>query len=111
MPGGDNRPTRLKASAIREGRHFRHTIQVRDHSLTIDERLSDGGADAGIPLDAVERMRAALVAFGKDGQSMIHVYDGMPHAFNADYRPSYRKEAADDGWKRMLAWFKKNGVA
>ena len=47
MPGGDNRPTRLKASAIREGRHFRHTIQVRDHSLTIDERLSDGGADAG----------------------------------------------------------------
>ena len=70
-----------------------------------------GGADAGIPLDAVERLRAALVAFGKDRQSMIHVYDGMPHAFNADYRPSYRKEAAEDGWKRMLAWFKKNGVA
>jgi carboxymethylenebutenolidase len=69
-----------------------------------------GGADAGIPLDAVERMRAALVAFGKDKQSMIHVYDGMPHGFHADYRPSYRKEAADDGWKRMLAWFKKNGV-
>jgi len=37
-----------------------------------------GGADQGIPLDAVERMRAALVAFGKDQQSMIHVYDGMP---------------------------------
>ena len=70
-----------------------------------------GGADQGIPLDAVERMRAALIAFGKDKQSMIHVYDGMPHAFNADYRPSYRKEAAEDGWKRMLAWFKKNGVA
>ncbi len=70
-----------------------------------------GGADQGIPLDAVERMRAALVAFGKDNQSMIHVYDGMPHAFHADYRASYRKEAADDGWKRMLAWFKKNGVA
>jgi carboxymethylenebutenolidase len=70
-----------------------------------------GGADQGIPLDAVERMRAALVAFGKDKESMIHVYDGMPHAFNADYRPSYRKEAAEDGWKRMLAWFKKNGVA
>jgi carboxymethylenebutenolidase len=56
-------------------------------------------------------MRAALVAFGKENQSMIHVYDGMPHAFHADYRASYRKEAADDGWKRMLAWFKKNGVA
>ena len=70
-----------------------------------------GGADAGIPLDHVERMRASLLAFGKDKESMIHVYDGMPHAFHADYRPSYRKEAAEDGWKRMLAWFKKHGVA
>jgi carboxymethylenebutenolidase len=70
-----------------------------------------GGADTGIPLQRVEMLRAGLLAFGKDKQSMIHVYDGMPHAFNADYRPSYRKEAAEDGWKRMLAWFKKNGVA
>ncbi|HEY5635541.1 MAG TPA: dienelactone hydrolase family protein [Burkholderiales bacterium] len=70
-----------------------------------------GGADAGIPQDHVDRLRAGLLAFGKDKQSIIHVYDGMPHAFHADYRPSYRKEAAEDGWKRMLAWFKKNGVA
>jgi carboxymethylenebutenolidase len=70
-----------------------------------------GGADQGIPLERVEMMRAGLKAFGNDKKSQIHVYEGMPHAFNADYRPSYRKEAADDGWKRMLAWFKKNGVA
>jgi carboxymethylenebutenolidase len=70
-----------------------------------------GGADQGIPLEHVERMRAGLKAFGNDRKSTIHVYEGMPHAFNADYRPSYRKEAAQDGWKRMLAWFKKNGVA
>lgn len=70
-----------------------------------------GGADTGIPVVMVERMRAALLAFGKEKESIIHVYDGMPHAFHADYRPSYRKEAADDGWKRMLAWFKKHGVA
>ena len=70
-----------------------------------------GGADKGIPLERVEMMRAGLKAFGNDKKSQIHVYEGMPHAFNADYRPSYRKEAADDGWKRMLAWFKKNGVA
>lgn len=70
-----------------------------------------GGADQGIPLASVERMRAALLAFGKDKESVIHIYDGMPHAFHADYRPSYRKEAAEDGWKRMLAWFKKHGVA
>jgi carboxymethylenebutenolidase len=70
-----------------------------------------GSAEQGIPMDHVERMRAGLKAFGNDTKSTIHVYEGMPHAFNADYRPSYRKEAADDGWKRMLAWFKKNGVA
>jgi len=70
-----------------------------------------GGADQGIPPEQVERMRAALKAFGKDKRSIIHVYPDTPHAFNADYRPSYRKEAAQDGWKRMLAWFKKNGVA
>ena len=70
-----------------------------------------GGADAGIPVVMVERMRAALLAFGKDKQSMIHVYPDMPHAFHADYRPTYRKEAADDGWKRMLAWFKKHGFS
>ena len=34
-----------------------------------------------------------------------------PHAFHADYRPSYRKEAAEDGWKRCLEWFKSHGVA
>jgi carboxymethylenebutenolidase len=70
-----------------------------------------GGADQGIPQDHVERLRAGLQAFGNDKKSTIHVYEGMPHAFHADYRPSYRKEAAEDGWKRMLAWFKKNGVA
>ena len=70
-----------------------------------------GSADQGIPLDQVERLRAGLKAFGNDSKSTIHVYEGMPHAFHADYRPSYRKEAAEDGWKRMLAWFKKHGVA
>lgn len=70
-----------------------------------------GGADQGIPLEHVERLRAGLKAFGNDRKSQIHVYEGMPHAFHADYRPSYRKEAAEDGWKRMLAWFKKHGLA
>lgn len=70
-----------------------------------------GGADQGIPVQLVERLRAGLLAFGKDKGSVIVVYDGMPHAFNADYRPSYHKEAAEDGWKRMLAWFKSHGVA
>ena len=70
-----------------------------------------GGADQGIPLVMVERMRAGLLAFGKDKQSVIHIYPEAGHAFHADFRPTYRKEAAEDGWKRMLAWFKKHGVA
>lgn len=70
-----------------------------------------GGADAGIPQEHVDRMIAGLRAFELDKRNPIHVYPGMPHAFHADYRPTYRKEAADDGWKRMLAWFKKHGVA
>jgi carboxymethylenebutenolidase len=70
-----------------------------------------GGADSGIPVQHVERLRAGLLAFGKDKDSIIIVYPDMPHAFHADYRNTYRKEAADDGWKRMLAWFKKHGVA
>lgn len=68
-----------------------------------------GGADQGIPLDTVEQMKAAARAAGK--QVEFHIYEGAPHAFHADYRPSYRKEAAEDGWKRALAWFKQHGVA
>lgn len=67
-----------------------------------------GGADQGIPVETVERMRAALKQDGKRAE--IVVYPDTPHAFYADYRPSYRKEQADDGWRRLLAWFKANGV-
>jgi carboxymethylenebutenolidase len=71
-----------------------------------------GGDDQGIPQDQVQKLKAALQAGDKAAkQSQTHVYEGMPHGFNADYRPSYRKEAAEDGWKRMLAWFKQHGVA
>lgn len=67
-----------------------------------------GGADAGIPNDTVDKMNAALKE--KSKPSMIHLYPDTPHAFHADYRPSYRKEQADDGWKRATEWFKKHGV-
>jgi carboxymethylenebutenolidase len=71
-----------------------------------------GGQDTGIPLATVDRMKAALAAGNANAKrSEFHVYADAPHAFHADYRPSYRKEAADDGWKRCLAWFKANGVA
>lgn len=68
-----------------------------------------GGADMGIPMAQIEQMRTALKAAGKPSE--IVVYPDAPHGFNADYRPSYRPEAAKDGWKRMQAWFKAHGVA
>ncbi|MEX1165800.1 MAG: dienelactone hydrolase family protein [Hydrogenophaga sp.] len=70
-----------------------------------------GGADTGIPLDTVEKMKTALAAGNAAAKaSQFVVYPDAPHAFHADYRPSYRKEAADDGWKRAADWFKANGV-
>ncbi len=73
-----------------------------------------GGADTGIPLDTVEKMKAALAEAGKSNPaakaSQFVVYPDTPHAFHADYRASFRKEPAEDGWKRALAWFKANGV-
>ena len=63
-----------------------------------------GAADGGIPNDTVEKMRDALTAAGNTASELV-LYPDTPHAFHADYRPSYRKEQADDGWKRCLAWF------
>lgn len=71
-----------------------------------------GGQDTGIPLDTVDKMKAALSQGSSAAKrSEFHVYADAPHAFHADYRPSYRQEAAEDGWKRCLAWFKAQGVA
>jgi carboxymethylenebutenolidase len=67
-----------------------------------------GEADAGIPVASVQAMEAALKAAGKTAE--FHIYPGAPHGFHADYRPSYRQDAADDAWNRLQAWFKKNGV-
>ena len=71
-----------------------------------------GGKDDGIPLESVERMKAALQQGSAAARrSEFVVYPEAPHAFHADYRPTFRKEAAEDGWKRCLAWFKAQGAA
>ena len=72
-----------------------------------------GGEDTGIPVAAVDQMKAALAGSANAAarHSQFVVYPGAPHAFHADYRPSYRKDAAEDGWKRCTAWFKAHGVA
>jgi carboxymethylenebutenolidase len=71
-----------------------------------------GAADTGIPLASVDRMKSALTQLAAQGNaaakdSNFVIYPDAPHAFHADYRPSYQEGAAQDGWKRALAWFKK----
>lgn len=68
-----------------------------------------GAKDDSIPLDSIDQMKAALTAAKVAWD--FHIYPEAGHAFHADYRPSYREEAAKDGWSRALGWFKQYGVA
>ena len=68
-----------------------------------------GGKDTGIPLDSIEKMRIALKS-GKNVSEIV-VYPEAQHGFHADYRPSYDKASAENGFKRLMEWFKKNGAA
>ncbi len=88
------------------------------HPLDVADKLNApvlglyGGQDQGIPLDTVDKMKAALANGSKAARaSQFVVYPDAGHAFHADYRPSYKREAAADGWARCLAWFKSHGVA
>ncbi|MGV3727605.1 dienelactone hydrolase family protein [Hydrogenophaga sp.] len=88
------------------------------HPVDVAARLNGpvlglyGAADTGIPLDTVDKMKTALAGGNAAAKaSSFVVYPEAPHAFHADYRPSFRKEPAEDGWKRALAWFKQHGVA
>ena len=107
---------------VRQGDAKAYTANTPRHPVDRADALNApvlglyGEKDGGIPLDTVDKMKAALAQAGAAGRaaakkSQFVVYPDAPHAFHADYRPSYRKEAAEDGWKRCLAWFKANGVA
>jgi len=67
-----------------------------------------GGADTGIPNDTVEKMQKALKDANKPSE--IVLYPDTPHGFHADYRPTYRKDKAEDGWNRLKKWLKDHGV-
>jgi len=86
----------------------KHPIDIAA-TLTVPVLGLYGAADTGIPNDTVEKMQAALKA--ANSKSEIILYPDTPHGFHADYRPSYRKDKADDGWAKLLAWFKKHGAA
>ena len=70
-----------------------------------------GRQDQSIPQDSLEKMKQAIAQGPQAGRgTQFVVYDDAGHAFFADYRPSYRRADAEDGWKRALAWFKEHGV-
>ena len=85
------------------GLEFLHAIKGQNAALPVVVMTAFGSVET-----AVEAMKAALAAANKT--AAFKIYPGAPHGFHADYRPSYRQEAADDGWKMMTAWFKKYGV-
>jgi carboxymethylenebutenolidase len=87
--------------------HPKHPIEVVE-DLKAPVLGLYGAADAGIPVETVEKMRAALKTSG--GRSEIVLYPDAPHGFHADYRPSYREGPAKDGWERMQEWFRKHGA-
>jgi carboxymethylenebutenolidase len=107
---------RVKAGAAWYGQLLHPTNELRTKTaLDVADSLRFpvlglyGGKDAGIPLEQVEAMRAALRA--ARSPSEIVVYPDGQHGFNADYRPSYNEAAAKDAWRRMLDWFQKHGAA
>jgi len=70
-----------------------------------------GRQDTSIPQDTLEQMKQAIAQGPPRGRgSQFVVYDDAGHAFFADYRPSYRKADAEDGWRRAIAWFREHGV-
>jgi carboxymethylenebutenolidase len=107
----------VKAGVAWYGRLVGQTSELTPkHPVDVAGRLHGpvlglyGGADTGIPLDTVDKMKAALAAGNAAAKaSSFVVYPDAPHAFHADYRPSFRREAAEDGWKRALAWFSSTG--
>ena len=86
--------------------HPKHPVDIAS-SLRVPVLGLYGGQDTGIPTDTVEQLRKLLPA---SAHSDIVIYPNAPHGFNADYRPSYRADAALDGWNRMLTWFKGHGA-
>ena len=110
---------KLKAAVAWYGRlEGQKSIATPEHPIDLVTNLKapvlglNGAADTGIPLESVDRMKSALSQLAAQGNvaakdSNFVVYPDAPHAFHADYRPSYQEGAAKDGWKRALVWFKK----
>lgn len=111
--------SRIKAAVSWYGRLVGQTSELAPHQpIDTGARVNGpvlglyGGADPSISQESIAQMKAVLAQGNAAARACeFVVYPDAPHAFHADYRPSYRKEAAQDGWMRALAWFKAHGVA
>ncbi len=109
----------IKAGVAWYGRLMGQTSALNPkHPMDVTANLNGpvlglyGAADTGIPVNTVAAMQEALKTGSKAAKASEFVlYPDAPHAFHADYRSSYRKGPAEDGWQRALAWFKTHGVA
>ncbi len=103
--GASNPPVVLVAMEI---------FGLHEYIKDVTRRLAKLGAFAVapdyyfIPVASVEALKAALAENKKAAD--FKIYPGAPHGFHADYRASYRKEAAEDAWNQMQAWLKKYNV-
>jgi carboxymethylenebutenolidase len=104
----------LKAGAVFYGSLIDKNDAASRNSIELASEIKTpivglyGADDVGIKIEQINEMQSALKAAGKTSE--FHIYPGAPHGFMADYRASYRKEAADDAWSQMIAWFKKYDV-
>ena len=70
-----------------------------------------GGNNSSIPLDNIDSVKRVLAGSSAAARaSRFVVYPDAPHAFQADYRPSFRERDAQDGFRRCLKWFSANGI-
>jgi carboxymethylenebutenolidase len=111
---------RIKAGVAWYGRlEGQSTASTPRHPIELVSQLKApvlglyGEADTGIPVASVERMKLALAQASAQGNaaakaSQFVLYPEAPHAFHADYRPTYREKPAADGWSRALEWLKRN---
>ncbi len=106
---------KLKAGVAWYGRLVGDTTELQPKypvdiasTLTVPVLGLYGGEDTGIPINTVEQVQEKLKS--SSSKSEIFVYPDAPHAFFADYRPSYREIEAKDGWQRLQAWFKQHGL-
>jgi putative redox protein len=82
---------RMKATARRDGTSLRHTVQVRDHQLTVDETIDVGGGDTGPdPLELLAVSLASCTAITMEMYATRKGWDIGHVEVDVEYSPAER---------------------